>query len=187
MDARSGTGQTPLHCAVEKGFSAAVAALLEARADVNAQTTDEDRLSPLDSAIEHDCFDLAQMLIARGARPDLKGKFDRTPIHRAAWTGRTSFFKLFKRESLDIVDKLGYTPLRWAVEKGNVALVTLLLLSGASICLSDETGRPLAEMAREFGYHAIAECLRKHESSPAVPVAHAFTDELSKESREGKE
>ena len=63
-------GLTALHLAVREGQTQAVQALLEAKADINQQTP-ADKTSPLLLATINGHYDLAKLLLERGADPNL--------------------------------------------------------------------------------------------------------------------
>lgn len=52
LEARNASGETPLHCAVDKSRTAVVEFLISAGADVNARTEGENPWSPLDYALD---------------------------------------------------------------------------------------------------------------------------------------
>jgi ankyrin repeat protein len=73
-------GLTPLLHAVREGHTATVSALLDAGADVN-QVSAGDHTSPLLMAIINGHFDLAVMLVRRGADPRLASDAGTTPLY----------------------------------------------------------------------------------------------------------
>jgi ankyrin repeat protein len=73
-------GLTPLLHAVREGHTGTVSALLDAGADVN-QVSAGDHTSPLLMAIINGHFDLAVMLVRRGADPRLASDAGTTPLY----------------------------------------------------------------------------------------------------------
>lgn len=73
-------GLSALHLAVRDGQASSVAALLEAGADID-QPTDGDRTTPLLMATINGHFDLAMMLLERGADPNLTSDANATPLY----------------------------------------------------------------------------------------------------------
>jgi ankyrin repeat protein len=73
-------GLTPLLFAVRDGNDAAVAALLAAGADVN-HVSAGDKTSPLLMATINGRFDLAQLLLSKGADPKLASDANTTPLY----------------------------------------------------------------------------------------------------------
>ena len=76
--ARQG-GFTALHYAARDGFAAAAVALLDAGLDVNV-ATDGDRSTPITVALINGQYDLALMLLQRGADPNLANEDGVTPL-----------------------------------------------------------------------------------------------------------
>jgi ankyrin repeat protein len=75
-------GLAPLHYAVRQGHAEAVAALLDAGADIDEQSAG-DRSSPLLVAAINGQFDIGTMLLERGADPNLGSNSDVTPLYGA--------------------------------------------------------------------------------------------------------
>ena len=88
----------PLHFAVRQGYADVATALLDAGVDVN-QLKSGDNTSPLLVATINGHFDLAAMLLARGANPNLASENGVTP--------------LFATVNLQWVQEAGY-PQPWA-------------------------------------------------------------------------
>jgi ankyrin repeat protein len=73
-------GMTALHYAVREGNTDCVLALLKAGADIN-QVTGGDHTSPLLMATINGQFDMAKMLLERGANPKLASDAGATPLY----------------------------------------------------------------------------------------------------------
>jgi ankyrin repeat protein len=73
-------GMTALHYAVREGNTDCVLALLKAGADIN-QVTSGDHTSPLLMATINGQFDLAKLLLERGANPKLASDAGATPLY----------------------------------------------------------------------------------------------------------
>ena len=60
-----------------------------------------------------------ELLIAKGADVNEKGKYGRTPLHEAATYGHKEVAELLIAEGADVnaKDKWGMTPLHWAARK----------------------------------------------------------------------
>ncbi|CAB0040818.1 unnamed protein product [Trichogramma brassicae] len=73
---------------------------------------------------------LIELLLRRGANPNLVNEEGMTPLHMICKTARSrdELLEMFPRlAQLDVVDKLGRTPLRWAVENLVPRVVDILL------------------------------------------------------------
>ncbi len=84
-------GFTALHYAVREGFADAAALLLDAKADINAPT-EGDRSTPLIVASINGQYDIAMMLLARGANPNLANDDGVAPLFATVnneWALRT--------------------------------------------------------------------------------------------------
>ncbi len=86
-------GLTALHHAVREGNLAAVRALLDGGANIN-DATSVDHTSPLLLALINGQFDVATLLIERGADPNLESTAGNTPLYaviNTRWAPRTRF------------------------------------------------------------------------------------------------
>ena len=82
--ARTPDGFTPLHFAAFFGGPAAVAALLDAGADPNAEAANPTRVRPLHSAAAARDVESATLLLGAGADPDARQQGGYTALHAAA-------------------------------------------------------------------------------------------------------
>jgi ankyrin repeat protein len=86
-------GLTPLHHAVRQGNLAAVDALLDGGADINA-THEVDKTTPLLMAAINGQYDVAMRLIARGANPSLAATSGLAPLYatiNTMWSPKSRF------------------------------------------------------------------------------------------------
>jgi ankyrin repeat protein len=83
----SADGFTSLHLAAYFGQPAAVETLLEAGADARAVSRNGMKLSPIHSAIAARRKDIARILLAGGADPNVRQAGGWTPLHSAAHQG----------------------------------------------------------------------------------------------------
>ena len=101
IEAKTDTGKTALHVAVNGDNRKSVFALLKKMANLNAQ--DDYGQTPLHTAAERDSVEVAKLLIAM--------------IHAGD-------------EKLEVVDKVSGTALHKAAEKGSTRMIDLLLEEG---------------------------------------------------------
>jgi len=125
-------GHDPLHDAVSAGRTQEVRELIRAGPEL---VNERDRFgrTPLHWAAQEGHAEIAEYLIAEGARIDVK---DKPP--------------------------LGCTPLHVAVGCGQETVVRVLLDDGASLDVRDEQGRTPLDTAIQNGREEIAEMLRQH-------------------------
>jgi hypothetical protein len=83
----SSDGFTSLHLAAYFGQPEAVETLLDAGADARAVSRNGMKLSPIHSAVSAHRKDIAALLLARGADPNVKQAGGWTPLHSAAHQG----------------------------------------------------------------------------------------------------
>lgn len=78
-------------------------------------------------------------LLNKGARPDLQSHHGATPLSLAAQIGwiEGAEVLLRKRASVDLANSRGETPLMLAVQRRDMAMVRLLLASGADVKRTD--------------------------------------------------
>src|SRR5437667_5097580 len=82
-----GAGRADVADAVMKRDTAALRALLQRKADVNAPQTDG--ATALHWAVYHDDLEAMDLLIAAGAKVDLKNREGVTPLHLASLFGNS--------------------------------------------------------------------------------------------------
>jgi ankyrin repeat protein len=110
---------TTISTPVVKGYTDTVKVLLKAGADANAVEAvgSIGGVSVLHLAAESGYKDVADVLLAAGARVDPRTTSDTTPLHQAAMNGHTEVVKLLIDAGADInaQDDNGVTPLDFAV------------------------------------------------------------------------
>ncbi len=164
--ATDSSGQTALHWAVGGGHKAAICALLDCGADINAR--DKAGRTPLHMAAatgdtgEHfstnraEAEDIARHLIshargdARNVDPFEGDGSGSTPLHLAAIEGHYTLASIFLHEgaAVDAVDAHGRTALHAAALRGRGAVVKVLLEAGADPTRPDANGKTPREFAR---------------------------------------
>ena len=68
---------------------------------------------------------------------------------------------------INVVDKYGYTPLLWAVQKGKPAIVKILLDNGANVDAKLPDEKTAFDLAREGGYQDIVSILNRRPTAKA--------------------
>ncbi|KAG4257890.1 hypothetical protein FPRO03_02845 [Fusarium proliferatum] len=134
-------GRTPLHLAIECANEEAVTKLISAGANVNH--CEADGRTPLFIAIENNwdglATQLAEMASQHTAMPDGRG-----PLHLAAQTGSLTWLKClmlaFPPRAINKPDIRGWSPLLYAVDRGHLDAVKLLLSNTNCIEAGDKNG-----------------------------------------------
>lgn len=102
----------------------------------------------------------------RGANPDHRDGYGRTPLSWAATGGWPEIVQFLLEQPIDkdFKDELGRTPLSGAAEGGHVAVVGLLLNTGAQIDSKDAEGQTPLSWAACFGHETVLQLLRDFET-----------------------
>jgi len=129
LSVRSPDGWPPLHLAAHFGHGDAVDALLEAKADVHARSTNNEGNQALHAAIAGRVTTrIVSRLLARGAGVNARAAGDHTALHEAAFRGNLEIAQLLLAHGADatIRNQDGHTPLDIAQAKGHAALARRL-------------------------------------------------------------
>src|SRR5436190_1832515 len=123
-------GRSDVADAAMKGDKAAVRALLERKADVNAPQVDG--AVALHWAVYKDDIDLADMLLRAGAKPDVVNREGITPLHMASLYGNVKMMDRLLKAGADPKRRgpAGETMLMLAARNGNPEAITLLIAAG---------------------------------------------------------
>ena len=160
-----------LHQAVTGGHVSAVAALIAAKADVDAQ--DEDGRTPLHLAVRSNHAAIVDALLAAKANVNLQDKNGSTPLHWANTLARSHFFaKLIAAGGYwgdapcaigEVANSAGPVPpclnlLHPAVRRGDFSAVSTLIAAGADVNVTVAGKTPL-RLALDGGHSEIAVAL----------------------------
>lgn len=127
VDATTWYGVTPLHLAAAVGKWPAVAALLDAGAEIDA--------AALEAEISN--LDTIALFLERGADPNTQIKYRRdTPLHKATDPVIAALL-IAHGADVNAQNRYGATPL---ISANNVEMFTLLLANGADVNASDSNG-----------------------------------------------
>jgi uncharacterized protein len=158
---------------------------------MSIEIEDEQKQRPLHEAVSHDSFDVAVLLIERGAEIDpVESNWGATPLGFAIYGQKTGMIELLGRVSRDIweltnsgqVERLrellsqepelakvagkGVTPLMWLPddETRAIEIVELLLAYGADPAVRNNAGMTAADCVEKRGLYDVAELLRSSET-----------------------
>ncbi len=109
-------------------------------ADVNEKN--KQGWTPLHFATVRGKTECAEVLIAKGAKLDLRTGTEKTPLHFAADRGFLPIAELLVESGADILaqDDEGWTPLHYAAEKDHIDVAAYLIEQGAEVNLQSARG-----------------------------------------------
>ena len=172
LDARDGNGRTPMMVAAFRQDDAAVKALIEAGADVNALDNQSYDVVTI-AAVLSDLDTLRAALAGGGNARAITSPYSGTALIAAAHLGHAEVCEaLIKaRAPLDHVNNLGWTALIEAIVLGDggarhQATVEVLIKGGANLNLADGNGKSPLALARQKGYVLIAQLLETAGAKP---------------------
>lgn len=159
VNAKSKEGYTALHSAASGAGKNLSELLLFSGANVNARTNNG--TTPLRLNTEsHYYADVAEVLLSRGADPNLPDDDNRTPLNSAIIKCHMATAELLLSKGADVTaaDKLGMTALHRAVLsfgdprcklRDSLRIAQLLLLKGARVDIADNKGRTPLSLATD--------------------------------------
>jgi RNA polymerase sigma factor (sigma-70 family) len=126
LNARTSSGVTPLHLAVQFRSHAVITHLLQCGANVNMALSNGQ--TPLHWAAMRGDSESVNILLAYAANVNAHSQHDRTPLHWAALKGHTHIVRLLLAADADgaIHDESGCTPLDWAIVRDHRDTVDIL-------------------------------------------------------------
>jgi len=133
VNVKDDAGYTPLIYAIWEDDKDLVELLISKGADVNAE--DNDGYTPYYWAAMQGSKDLVELLTAKGATPE-------STIHLVARAGDLAKVKRFIEDGTEVnaKDKLGYTPLFWAVLSDTNNVAEFLISKGADVNAKNDKG-----------------------------------------------
>lgn len=149
--------------ATKAGDQKAVIALLKEKVDVNA--SQPGGATPLAWAAEHDNAELAQLLLAAGAKPDIANDYGESPLTLACANGDGPLVqKLLDAGANAKAARLnGETALMICAGNGNTDAVQRLLAKGAEVAAVDQSkGQNALMWAAAEGRSGVVKALAQH-------------------------
>lgn len=164
---RDAHGRTPLHVATHARQHAAIRALAQAGADLNA--LESDRYDAVTIAAVADDEDTLRLLLSLGASArQVTSRYDGTALIAAAHLGHAGVVRqlIAAGAPLDHVNNLHWTAVIEAIVLGDggprhQATLQALLDAGADLTLTDRQGRTPLALARARGYQAMVQQLEQ--------------------------
>lgn len=122
----------------------------------------------LSNAVIRGDFKEIQRIVVSGANINSKDALDRTPLHLAAFYGRTKTiaFLIENGAEIDAKDHIGMTPLHAAVISGGRQSVQLLLEKQANIHSQTESGQTALHLSAATGQPRLTRFLIEQGESP---------------------
>ena len=169
--------KTALIWAAETGSPAAIKVLLDGGASVNAQ--DEQQLSALRYAAANARTEIVQLLLERGADPQMGDWGGKTPLIAVAWgcpfslggrfynpspidRERTAALLLDAGANHSKQELSGATAIHYAAQNGYLELLKLLHCKGNCDLGTKWMGKSALDLAIERGHTSIAKYLKRH-------------------------
>jgi ankyrin repeat protein len=163
VETATASPDSPLTAAVKRGDTAAVRALLQKKADVNAP--EADGTTALHWAAHRDDTATADVLIRAGAEVDAANRYGVRPIALAAVNGNAAMIELLLEAGANpnLAQPEGETPLMTAARSGNALALQVLLAHGADVKARERwRGQDALTWAAGEGHIRAAQLLLAH-------------------------
>jgi ankyrin repeat protein len=175
VNARDNQGNTPLHDAMGNASHIALE-LLDKGADVNARNSSN--TTPLYYAVEGGSVDLIDLLLKRGADPNVVTSTQNSILFSAVMrSSNPEVLQLLIKSGADLKfqDREGMTALHWAANGRKLDFVKLLVEGGADVNAKNFAGVTALHIAVTGDAYDIAEYLLNHGADPSATTANNVT------------
>ena len=176
----------PLHRAAIAGHLAVVQLLLRT-GHVAVDTADCNQWTALHYTAQKGQDSVAQLLLERGAQPNVRADRGRCPLHVATRNGHDCVARLLlsHRAAVDARNDDGFSPLHWAALHGHSSLCKLLLEHGGQRAAVTAKGVSALHLAAHAGRLECAEMLLDGDGEKTTPQggASALVDVRDEEGR----
>ena len=136
--------------------------------DVNSAETGD---TALGTAAAYNRLELVQLLLRRGADPNVAGSENLTALESAAYHGYAEVVKLLLGAGAGVnaaEGRYGYTPLASAAFNGHIDVIRLLLDAGADREVRINDGRTALQLAQHRGHLDAAKVLMFYREGTGV-------------------
>ncbi len=153
-----------LHTCCKNGDIETLQRLLEHDPNIEINAPDSFGYTPLHHAVSNGLLEHAMLLIQHGATPDAEGMKKLTPLHCAAYSGKTALVRyLAPLVDVNKLDSTGRSPLHWAAERGFQEIVEeICAQSEVLVDVADQFGMTPCKYAAFWGYREIHDFLDAH-------------------------
>jgi ankyrin repeat protein len=162
--------RTPLCEAAKHGQRDVAAALLDAKANAEAQCRGLG-LTPLHIAAGADASEVVKLLIERGANVNSLNVWHQTPLHQTAMEAPSGVgpakLLILAHAELEVHDNRDYTPLLAGVGRGQADFVRVLLEAGANPNATLAAGSRSIDVAMAKNHPELVPLLREHGAVPS--------------------
>ncbi|MFP3032786.1 MAG: ankyrin repeat domain-containing protein, partial [Wolbachia sp.] len=163
VNARDMYSWTPLHWAAFKGYLEVAEFLVKKGADVNVASENLYGSRPIHIAVENNNKNIVEFLLSKGVDVNDTDKQGYTPLHYAAWRGRSEVTSLLfdKRANINAADAstAGKKPIHVAAENNSKGVIEFLLSKGVSVNDTDKDNRTPLHWASWSGNLGVVEYL----------------------------
>ena len=157
MDNQDSDGRSASYLAVESGMVENVDKLLKTNANLVTQTFQGNTLLHLAASLGH--TDIMAALMKKMADVNVRNEDGETALHLATSANHTMAVATIIHSNhgcdIDARNLREETPLHCAVDKGNIAVVELLLVAGANLRTIQKSGKSALELACRNGFVTI--------------------------------
>lgn len=165
-------GLQPIHYAAKFGYTKVIESLLEQKENVNVPSSNDEKLTPIQVAINHGQWEGVKILLARKA--DLG--FDQAGWHRihfVAAHGAPKEIDLLLEHNTDINlasrTEHGNSPIHVAADSGKRDVLEFLLERKAVICANKAGWEPF-HLSIARGHFSVFECLLERKADVNLPT-----------------
>lgn len=120
-------------------------------------------MPPLHAAVEAGKPEAVKLLLDSGANPNIRGKYEYTPLFLASLSNQLAIVKLLIERGADVNAKSKYneTPLILAAQYNYTEIARLLIENGSDVAVRDHHGRNALNYARDYQNQELIELILK--------------------------